>query len=645
MYISDQTIDRVKEAIDIAGLVGDYLDLKPAGRSLKACCPFHQEKTPSFMVTPDLGRYKCFGCGESGDGITFVMKMEHLDFPDAVRFLADKYGIPIEAADPREVERQEKKEALFRINREAALFYYRRLLTNRRPQAYLGRRGMTSAIINPFLLGYADGQGQSLYTFLKGKGAEDADLLSLGLIARSNSGQGFYDKFRNRLIFPIFNNQRKIVGFGGRVMGDGIPKYLNSPESEVFHKGRNLYGIHTVMERPHRDRIIMVEGYMDVIGLYGQGIDYALASLGTALTPDQARLIKRYTDQVYLCYDGDSAGIKAARRAIGVFRKEGIVPKMILLPDGLDPDEYIQAKGKEAFEEAIRQAVDPPSFEIKIIKAGHNMEEPSGRMDFLRQALDYLAGLDSRGVQDIYLREVADLAGVKPESVESDLDEAVKKKEALEEEARARKARVIGPDPFDPGDEAYDDEPEYYEEMDPLYEDGAPPYSEEGMDRAPAQASDEIRDLRIRSRLEEALLFRLQAGPLEEEKLALLMDYLSPGLERTLAETMVALRSEGISPSAQALKESLGEALPDVFYMKLVSREKMDRVSAHERAALDKELFQRVGLARLNENRRKLEGEIRRVTREGGGQEISVLFEELHEIDRKMMQMKEGDDL
>lgn len=645
MYISDQTIDRVKEAIDIAGLVGDYLDLKPAGRSLKACCPFHQEKTPSFMVTPDLGRYKCFGCGESGDGITFVMKMEHLDFPDAVRFLADKYGIPIEAADPREVERQEKKEALFRINREAALFYYRRLLTNRRPQAYLRRRGMTSAIINPFLLGYADGQGQSLYRYLKDKGVEEADLLSLGLIARSNSGQGFYDKFRNRLIFPIFNNQRKIVGFGGRVMGDGIPKYLNSPESEVFHKGHNLYGIHTVMERPHRDRIIMVEGYMDVIGLYGQGIDYAMASLGTALTPDQARLIKRYTDQVYLCYDGDSAGIKAARRAIGVFRKEDIIPKMILLPDGLDPDEYIHAKGKEAFEEAVRQAVDPPSFEIKLIKAAHNLEEAGGRMDFLRQAVDYLATLESQGVRDIYLQEVADLAGVKPASVESDLEEAVKKKEALEEEARARRARVTGPAPSEAVDEAYDDEPDYYEEMDPFYEDGGAPYMEEGMDGAPDQAAGEIRDLRVRSRLEEALLFRLQAGPLDEEDLDLLMDYMSPGLEKTLAETMVALRKEGIAPSAQALKESLGEALPEVLYMKLVSRENRDRVSPQDQEALDRELFHRVRLARLNEDRRELEGKIRQATREGGGQEIPALFQALQEIDQKMMQMKEGVDL
>lgn len=643
MYISDQTVDRVKEAIDIASLIGEYLDLKPAGRSLKACCPFHQEKTPSFMVTPDMGRYKCFGCGESGDGITFIMKMEHLDFPEAIRFLADKYGIPIEAADPREEEARQKRESLYQINREAALFYYKRLLTNRRPQAYLKRRGMTSSIINPFLLGYADGQGQSLYNYLKEKGAQEADLLSLGLIARSNSGQGFYDKFRNRLIFPIFNNKRKIVGFGGRVMGDGIPKYLNSPESEIFHKGRNLYGIHTVMERPHRDRIIMVEGYMDVIGLYAQGIDYALASLGTALTADQARLIKRYTDQVYLCYDGDSAGIKAARRAVQIFKEEDIIPKMILLPGGMDPDEYILAKGKEAFEEAISQAVDPPSFEIKLMKAAHNLDEASGRMDFLRQAVRYLAGLESHSQQDIYIQELAKIAQVKVASVESDLKEAVEKHRAEEAEARSRRERAKTPDD-EPAGDAYDYVPAY-EDWEPAYVSVDPQDMEFEAHPSPPPERGEIDDLRIRSQLEEAILFRLMEGPLPAADQDFLMDYLNPGPEKTVVETMLSLREEGIPVSAQALRESLGQALPEVLYFKLLSREQKEVISPKAREDQDRELLRRVGIVRLRESRRELKAKIRRQVQAGGGPEIPALFDELHEIDRKMMEMKEGEDL
>lgn len=419
--LSDQTIERVKQAIDIVSLIGEYVDLKRSGKNYKACCPFHSEKTPSFMVSEQHNHFHCFGCGEQGDGIGFIMKKENLDFPDAIRFLAQKYGIPIEE-DARDTQRKQHRDTLYEINREAMRFYYRALLTDRTPQNYLMGRGFRAEIINTFFLGYADGRGDSLYKHLSAKGFNPEDLLELGLISRSNRGTGYYDRFRNRLMFPIISPTRRIIGFGGRIIGEGQPKYLNSPESEIFHKGENIYGINIVQNRPSRDRILMVEGYMDVIALNLYGIDYAVASLGTALTPEQAKLAHRYGEQIYLCYDGDKAGIKASRRAIEVFAEQDILPRMMLLPDGQDPDEYLKAHGRVAFEARMDEAIDPIDFELRLMRGGYDLTRADHRLSFTLELTRYLAGIDKDAVRELYIRQEAEALEITFESLKADVD-------------------------------------------------------------------------------------------------------------------------------------------------------------------------------------------------------------------------------
>ncbi len=472
-YISDQTIERVKEAIDIVDLVGSYVELKRSGKNHKGLCPFHSEKTPSFVVTQERGSFNCFGCHEHGDGISFVMKMEHLEFADAIRFLANKYGIPVEEDQSQSLD-QRRYHRLYEINREAMLFYYRNLLTNKEPQRYLQRRKFKSSIINDFMLGYADGRGNSLYQHLHAKGYEDADLLHLGLISKSNRGTGFYDRFRNRLMFPIISKNNKVIGFGGRILGEGQPKYLNSPESDVFHKGDHLYGVHIVKKRKDLDKIILVEGYMDVIALFYHGIDYAVASLGTALTENQGKLAHRYGKKVYLCYDGDSAGIKASRRAVEVLEKIDVMPKMILLPDGQDPDDYCQNEGVDAFHQQVDEAIDPIDFELRLMSAGYQLDNEKERLDYIIQVTDYLASIEQEAVRDVYIQQVAKQVNVGVESLKADIrskEEKIRAEKKKKEEKRQAVEALRGSKeeedflPFD------DYVPEYYGE------DGPPDYS------------------------------------------------------------------------------------------------------------------------------------------------------------------------
>lgn len=452
-FLSDETVERVKEAVNIVDLVGDYVDLKRTGKNHKGLCPFHQEKTPSFIVTEERGTFKCFGCQEHGDAIAFIMKIEQLDFADAVRFLAKRYGIPIIENEKQSL-RQSRFNQLYEINKQAMLFYYKELLTNRIPQNYLKSRQMNSSIINDFFLGYAGGGGNSLYRHLHELGFEDSDLLHLGLISKSNRGTGYYDRFRNRLIFPIISKRNKIIGFGGRSIGNDQPKYLNSPESDIFQKGDHLYGIHRVQKRRDSDRVLLVEGYMDVIALNMHGIDYALASLGTALTPNQAKLANRYGKKVYLCYDGDGAGIKASRRATEVFKEIDVIPKMILLPEGKDPDDYCKAYGSESFLAQMDKAVDPIEFELRLMEAGYDLDQEKEKLDYILEVTDFLAGIDQEAIRDVYIRQVAGRVQVAPESLKNDIlakEDRIRRMKAEEEERR----RKIRSDPglFPPADD------------------------------------------------------------------------------------------------------------------------------------------------------------------------------------------------
>lgn len=564
MHLSDDSIQAVKDAIDIGELIGSYVDLKAQGKSMKGLCPFHSEKTPSFVVTPEMGIYKCFGCGEAGDGISFIMKMEGLDFMGAVRFLAERYGIPLEEARPFDNEKRERRKKLYELNREAALFYYKQLLIGKEAQNYLMNRSYNASIINPFLLGYADGKGDSLYKYLKERGYEEEDMIHLGLIASSRSGRGYYDKFRRRLIFPIISNKNKIIGFGGRVIGDGKPKYLNSPESDIFHKGKNLYGIHIVMKKHKHEKILMVEGYMDVIGLYAHGIDYALASLGTSLTADQAKLIRRYSENIYLCYDGDSAGIKASRRAVEIFKEVGIVPKMILLPDNMDPDDYAKKFGKEEFEKRIEEALDPPEFELRLIETGYDLDLDKDRLDFLKEAIKFLAALDSDSEREIYIEKVALKAGVSVESLKGDVDKEIQfqEKENLEKKAYGRKNPDY-PDPY-----GYYDDIEEEDYQDDYYPDEDHDYIDIESQR------EEERAVRERKQLENAIILRLAGAKIDEKRLTFLLDFLSDPQYRELANIMVNMWESGIRPAAALLREKKGGAGTDKILALIEEEEK-----------------------------------------------------------------------
>lgn len=644
-YLSDQTVENVRQAIDIVSLVGEYVQLKRAGSLYKGLCPFHQEKTPSFVVTEARGTYHCFGCGEGGDGIRFIMKEEGLDFPDAVRFLAKKYGIPIEESAVAGGAHQ-RMEKLYALNREAMLFYYRNLLTNRIPQNYLRGRGMTPDIINDFMLGYADESGHSLYDYLHEKGYADEDMLHLGLISRSNRGTGFYDRFRNRLMFPILSNRSRVIGFGGRIIGAGNPKYLNSPESDLFHKGENLYGVHILQKGKNKDRVLLVEGYMDVIALHSAGAPYAAASLGTALTPQQAHLIRRYGKQIYLCYDGDAAGIKASRRAIDIFQQEGVIPKMILLPDGKDPDEYVREKGLPAFETAMEQGLDPPDFELRICRSGYDMETVAGRVDYLRAATAYLATLQEEATRDIYAAQVAESVGADSESVRAD----VKRQAALlAEEKRTRgharpeiaqRARTKREAP--PREEAMrtDGVPDTYYET--LYDAQEEPFEQATADAISVQmgmnGNDESRE---RARLEFEVIRLCQVDETCFTQLEPLAEsFLASRPALALFRAVRSLRTSSIPPQIEWLRSALTDETAQAWLTSLEEVQRRAEADGIRNVQWEKMCPQLIARVERFEKKQRRE-QIRKMLQEGTEEwsektTRAELLQELQELDRAL---------
>lgn len=345
--ISEDVIQRVKELNNIVDVVSETVRLKRAGRYYTGLCPFHHEKTPSFTVTPDKQIYKCFGCGEAGNVISFVMKTKNLSFLDAVQMLADRVNIDIKYKDNFNPA-IEKNEKLYKINVESARYFFSNLKKNKVAMNYLISRDITVKTINKFGLGYAVDSWDGLLKFLRSKGYSELDMLSAGLIIKSKKGS-YYDRFRNRIIFPVFNYKGKVIGFGGRVLDNSKPKYLNSPETNVFKKGTNLYGLNFAIKNNTNRTFIIVEGYMDCISLHQHGISSTVASLGTALTANQAKLLKRYADKVIIAYDSDLAGEKATLRGLHILKEEGFDVRVLTIPEGKDPDEFIKIHSKEEF--------------------------------------------------------------------------------------------------------------------------------------------------------------------------------------------------------------------------------------------------------------------------------------------------------
>ena len=409
MYYSDDLIEEIRLKNDIVDVISGYVKLQKKGSSYFGLCPFHNEKSPSFSVSRSKQMYYCFGCGAGGNVFTFVMEYENFSFLEAVKMLADRAGVELpEVEYSKEAkEKADLKTTLLEINKLAAKYFYAQL---KAPQGeiahnYLTQRGLSEETITAFGLGYSNKYSDDLYKYLKTKGYSDELLAKAGLIS-VNEKNGAYDKFWNRVMFPIMDVNNRVIGFGGRVMGDAKPKYLNSPETEIFDKSRNLYGLNRA-RTSRKNYFLICEGYMDVISLHQAGFTNAIASLGTALTSGHASLIKRYVNEVYLTYDSDEAGTKAALRAIPILKEAGIVAKIIRMEPYKDPDEFIKNMGAEAFEERINKARNGFMFSLEILERDYDMNSPEGKTSFQNAVAERLTQFEDELERENYIEAVA----------------------------------------------------------------------------------------------------------------------------------------------------------------------------------------------------------------------------------------------
>ena len=408
MRYSDDIIEEVRQKNDIVDVVSQYVKLTRKGSSYFGLCPFHNEKTPSFSVTPGKQMYYCFGCGAGGNVFNFIMEYENYTFGEALKHLADRAGVELPQIEySKEVrEKAQERAELLEINKQAAQYFYYQLRTEKSAQGYqyLTGRGLSEETMRKFGLGYSDKFGGGLYQFLKSKGYGDDRLRESGLF-NVDERHGMYDKFWNRVIFPIMDVNNRVIGFGGRVMGDGKPKYLNSPETKIFDKSRNLYGLN-VARTTRRKYLILCEGYMDVISMHQAGFTNAVASLGTALTSGHASLLKRYTQEVLPLYDSDEAGVRAALRAIPILREAGVNSRVVNLRPYKDPDEFIKNLGAEAFEERLEQASDSFMFRVSIAESEFPMEEPQGQNRFFERCAEMLLELKDELERNLYIEAI-----------------------------------------------------------------------------------------------------------------------------------------------------------------------------------------------------------------------------------------------
>lgn len=408
MRYSDDIIEEVRMKNDIVDVISQYVKLNRRGNTYFGLCPFHNEKTPSFSVTPAKQMYYCFGCGAGGNVFNFVMEYENYTFGEALQHLADRAGVQLPKIEysKEAKEKADRKAALLEINKLAAGYFYYQLRRECGSQAYayLTGRGLSEGTIKKFGLGYSDKFSDDLYRYLKSKNYSDELLRDSGLF-NVDERHGMYDKFWNRVIFPIMDVNHRVIGFGGRVMGDGKPKYLNSPETTIFDKSRNLYGLN-VARTTRKNYLIVCEGYMDVISMHQAGFTNAVASLGTALTSGHASLLKRYTQEVLLIYDSDDAGVRAALRAIPILREAGVTARVVDLRPYKDPDEFIKALGADEFEKRLDHAMDSFMFRIHMAQNEFSMEEPQGQNRFFERCAQLLLELSDELERNIYIEAI-----------------------------------------------------------------------------------------------------------------------------------------------------------------------------------------------------------------------------------------------
>ncbi|MGX8692495.1 MAG: DNA primase [Clostridia bacterium] len=438
MAFPETFLTELTERNDIVEVVSSYVRLsKKSGSNLFGLCPFHSEKTPSFSVSPDKQIYHCFGCGKGGGVINFIMEIENLSFPEAVEFLARRVNMPV---PEQENDRESKKRSrMLALNRDAARFFFEQLSSPGGAAArdYMRRRQIGRTTATNFGIGYAPDSWDALRSAMKAKGYTDFELFDAGLVRRGKSG-GFYDTFRQRLMFPVIDVRGQVIGFSGRILGDGEPKYMNSPETLVFNKSRNLFALN-LAKKSKSGYIILSEGNIDVVSLHQAGFDSAVASLGTSLTPEQARLISRYTGEVVIAYDNDGAGVKAAQRAIGILEKLELKVKVLRLEGAKDPDEFIKLKGAEAFRKLLEGSEDQIDYRLRNITDKYVLTEPDQKVAFLKEATELLAKLPGAVERQVYALRVADMAGVKGEVV---ADEVERRRRRILSAMQKREARA-----------------------------------------------------------------------------------------------------------------------------------------------------------------------------------------------------------
>ena len=416
-------IEEIKSRCDIANVISSYINIKQSGANYKGLCPFHGEKTPSFYINTSKQIYKCFGCGEGGDVINFVMRIENLDFMDAVKLLANRCGIEINThVDESTKERMEKSKKFQDIHVEAARFYFSNLIKSKNPgYEYLRKRGLDDKIIKKFGLGYSLDSWNSLMNYLISIGYKNEDLIECGLFGYKSETKKIYDKFRNRVMFPIFDYRGNVIGFGGRVLDDSLPKYLNSPDTLIFNKRQNLYGLNFARKEIKDRSVILVEGYMDLISLYQYGIKNVVATLGTALTDGQGSLIKRYADTVIISYDSDEAGIKATLRAIEILNKLDINVKVLNLKECKDPDEFIRKYGVLEFEKEIQNSTHYIKYKIDNLKRNFNIQKDEERVKFAKEASKIIKEIKSPVEVDYYTKYLSEQIDISVESIKKEV--------------------------------------------------------------------------------------------------------------------------------------------------------------------------------------------------------------------------------
>ena len=440
MPIPERFLDELIARTDIVDLVPESVRLTKKGNSYWGCCPFHSEKTPSFHVVPDRQMYKCFGCGKGGGAINFVMEMENLPFRDAVEVLAKRAGLemPADTGGPSAGARA-RREKLLAINKQAARTFHKWLYEPEGAQglAYLRKRGLSQRTLTRFGLGFAPNRWDALIEALAQEGYDKRDLLDAGLAVNNKDGR-IYDRFRNRVMFPIIDIRGEVIGFGGRVMDDSTPKYLNSPDTPVYNKSRNVFALN-IAKKSKAGRVILTEGYMDTISLHQAGFDSAVASLGTSLTAEHAQLLSRYFPEAIISYDGDGAGIAAAQRAIPLLEKAGLKVRVLRVTGAKDPDEFIKSYGRDAFARLLDQSENQVDYRLDQLRAQYNLEDDTQRVAFLQDAAQLLSTLSSPVEREIYGGHAAQAAGVSPEVMAQEVKKAFSRRVRKQQKQQERR--------------------------------------------------------------------------------------------------------------------------------------------------------------------------------------------------------------